>query len=56
MRVNTVIQDIIGLPAIESEVHYMIPISLSTYTNGDVPDICLGGDELLYCTWKVEFF
>jgi hypothetical protein len=56
MRTNTLIQDIIGLPEIDNEIHYMIPISLSTYANDKVADIHLGGDELLYCTWKVDFF
>ena len=56
MRTNTLIQDIVGLPEIDSEIHYMIPISLSTCANDKVADIHLGGDELLHCTWKVDFF
>ena len=56
MRTNTLIQDIIGLPEIDNEIHYMIPVSLSTYANDKVADIHLGVDDLLYCTCKVDFF
>ena len=44
-------QEIVGLPAVESLRLYMIDISPSNSEG-----LQLGNDELLYCSWNIEFF